>query len=159
MAVLFPAPWGVLIHRSKDLILERIFRPMKKLIIPAISIALLPEFSSCCKEGLNGDATIVVFPKENGVSIVNHSAYPDTVYVKFNAKDLPGLRASDYDTYFVGEVGEDHVHCEKLKCGDYYIFAAGLDTVSNTRVTGGMHVHIKHKERKNEFDVDVSVSY
>ncbi|HEY6159826.1 MAG TPA: hypothetical protein VI112_01345 [Bacteroidia bacterium] len=132
---------------------------MKKLSILALAIGLLPGFSSCCKEGLNGNATVVVFPKKNGVPIVNHSAYPDTVYVKFNAKDLPGLRPSDYDTYFVGEAGEDHVHCEKLKCGDYYIFAAGLDTTTSTRVTGGMHVHIKHKERKNEFDVDVSVNY
>lgn len=131
---------------------------MKKIVLGIFSAAAVAGISSCCKEGLNGDATLVVFVKHHTRPIVNTAAYPDTVYVKFNAKDLPGLSPSDYDTYFAGQPGEDHVHCEKLKCGDYYLFAAGYDTTIHTRVTGGMHVRIKHKDRKKETDVDVAVT-
>ena len=129
---------------------------MKQLFV-ALCTALV--ISSCCKEGTNGDATLVVFAKRNGTIIKNHVGYPDTVYVKFNTKDLPGTHVEDFDTYFVGETGEDHVHCEKLKCGDYFLFVAGFDSSINSRVTGGLHIKIKHKERKNEIDTDVDVSF
>lgn len=123
-----------------------------------LTIALLALITSCCKEGVNGDATVVVFARHHGNIIKNHVGYPDTVYVKFNTKDLPGLSPSDYDYSFAGEEGEDHIHCEKLKCGDYFFFVTGFDSTINTRVTGGMHVKIKHKEKKDEMDVDVAVT-
>src|ERR1041385_4271652 len=127
-----------------------------KIIIAACMALFL--FASCCKEGTGGEATLAVFPKHHSKPILNRAAYLDTIYVKFNAKELPGTKPSDFDKYFVGEAGEDHVHCEGLKCGDYYLYGAGFDTTISQRVTGGMHVKIKHKERKDEQDIDLAVT-
>lgn len=127
---------------------------MKKLIFSA---AILLTISSCCKEGTGGGATLVVFLKHHGAPIANQVGHVDTVWVKYNAKDSPG-GTDKYDTYFYGEEGEDHVHCEGLKCGDYFLFGAGLDTTLGQRVKGGMHVKIKHKDRKEEIDVDLAVT-
>ncbi|MBI3501246.1 MAG: hypothetical protein HY063_05570 [Bacteroidetes bacterium] len=125
-----------------------------------ISLFLIPFYflSSCCKPGTGGDATLVVFLQHHTKPIINHVGWPDTVFVKFKAKDSPGTSPGNYDTYFIGEQGEDHVHCKGLKCGDYFLFGAGYDSINHERVTGGLHVKIKHKERKQETDVDLPVS-
>lgn len=115
-------------------------------------------FSSCKRAGIDGDATLVVFAKHHGTIIPNHAGYPDTVYVKFNAKDLPSDPTHDYDALFVGEGTEDHIHCEGLHTGTYFLFVAGWDTNINQRVTGGMSVKIKYKERKSEINLDVPVT-
>ena len=74
--------------------------------------------------------------------IANDPAHLDTVYVKFNTRESPGANLSNYDATFVGKAGEDHVNVTGLKCGDYYFFGAGWDTVSSPgnkfRVTGGI---------------------
>lgn len=118
-------------------------------------------FSSCKKAGTDGDATLVVFAKHHGTIIPNHPGYPDTVYVKFNAKDLPSDPTHDYDAIFVGEAGEDHVHCEGLHTGTYFLYVTGWDTSLNPptgqRVSGGMSVKIKYKERRSEIVVNVPV--
>ena len=114
--------------------------------------------SSCKRAGVDGDAILVITPKHHGTIIINHNTYPDSVYVKFNAKDLPSDPTHDYDALFVGEVGEDHVHCEGLHTGNYFLFVTGYDSTANARVTGGMAVKIKYKERKEEIALDVSVT-
>jgi hypothetical protein len=131
---------------------------MKKL--QAIFIAALSTIIivSCCKEGIDGEATLVVKMKHHGTIIPNHANYLDSVFVKFDAKELPGTGASDFDAVFVGEEGEDHIHLEGLKCGNYYIYGAGIDSSGPFRVTGGMAVKIKHSERKEEIDVDLAVT-
>jgi hypothetical protein len=127
---------------------------LKNALLLVIPLAVF----SCTKEGTGGDATLVVFLKHHTKVIPNHTSYPDTVFVKFNTKELPGTKPSDFDTYFIGEAGEDHVHCEGLKAGDYYLYGAGFDATISQRVTGGIPVKIKHKERKEETDVDLPVT-
>jgi hypothetical protein len=128
----------------------------------ALSAVCLFAITSCKRAGTDGDATLVVFAKHHGATIPNHNNYVDTVYVKFNAKDLPSDPTHNYDAIFVGEAGEDHIHCEGLHTGTYYLYVTGLDTTLNPpvgeRVTGGMSVKIKYKERKEEIDVDVPVT-
>jgi hypothetical protein len=123
----------------------------------ALSALCLFAIASCKRAGTDGDAILVVFPKHHGTPILNQSAYLDTVYVKFNSKDLPTDPTHDYDAIFVGEAGEDHVHCAGLHTGTYYLFVTGFDTTINERVTGGMSVKIKYKERKEEIRLDVPV--
>lgn len=128
---------------------------MKNCIAVCIVILFL---ASCTKEGTGGDATLVVFLQHHTKPILSRPAYLDTVFVKFNSRELPGTQKNNFDTFFVGEAGEDHVHCKGLKPGDYYLYGAGFDTAINERVTGGMHVRIKHKERKDEIDVKLAIS-
>ena len=126
-----------------------------------IAICLI-AISSCKRAGIDGDATLVITPKHHGNPIVSQSNYRDTVYVKFNAKDLPTDPTHDYDAIFVGEPGEDHVHCTNLHSGTYFLYVTGWDMSINPplgdRVTGGMSVKIKYKERKQEIALDVAVT-
>lgn len=114
-------------------------------------------FSACKKAGINGDATLIITAKHHGTVIVNQPNYPDSVYVKFDAKDLPSDPTHDYDALFVGQAGEDHVHCEGFHTGTYFLYVTGWDTTINQRVTGGMSVKIKYKERRDEIDLDIPV--
>ncbi|MEO5569709.1 MAG: hypothetical protein ABIT08_02680 [Bacteroidia bacterium] len=106
---------------------------------------------SCQVAGLGGNTIIVGKPQHHGLTIYNQAAFPgypngylDTAYVKFNAKELPGIDPSLFDALFVGEAGHDHVRMEGLKTGYYYIFMAGYDTSGlaagspEGRVTGGI---------------------
>ena len=113
---------------------------------------------SCSKPGTGGNATLVIFPQHHGRAINNHVGYSDTVFLKFGVKELPGLKASDYDTYFVGNGREDHVHCTGLKAGQYYIFCVGYDSTILSRVAGGISYKIKYKNRKEETDIDLAVT-
>jgi hypothetical protein len=114
--------------------------------------------SSCRRAGADGDATIVVFAQHHSRTIPNKSAYPDSVYVKFNTQELPSDPTHNYDVVFVGETGEDHVHCENLHTGKYFLYVTGWDTVMNMRVMGGAAVKIKYKDRKQEIDQNVPVT-
>ena len=96
------------------------------------------ETQATCIAGMGGNVTIVAFPQHHGNPILNRGTYLDSAFVKFNTKDFPGNKLSNYDTVFVGEAGEDHVHLRNLTCGSYYIWMTGFDTTSNQRVTGGL---------------------
>ena len=111
----------------------------------------------CSKEGLDGDAILVIKPAHHGVAIVSTAAYQDSVFIKFNVKDAPSDPTHDYDALVVGVVGEDHIHIENVKWGDYFIFCTGWDTTINQRVFGGVAVSVKRSERKDEIVVDVPV--
>lgn len=114
-------------------------------------------FASCAKEGLGGDATLVVKPQHHGVNIPSLGAYPDSVFIKFEAKEVPADPIHDYDALFVGAAGEEHIHCEGLKWGYYSVYCTGWDTTINERVVGGLTIKINRSERKEEITVEVPV--
>jgi len=89
-----------------------------------------------CTAGTGGDLTLVVYPQHHGKTISNLPGYPDTVFIKFNMLDKPGDNV--YDKYVIGVTGEDHIHLEGLRCGSYYLFAAGYDSTIKQRVVGGI---------------------
>jgi hypothetical protein len=128
---------------------------MRNIFFTAIAVITL---TSCTKEGLGGDATLVVKPAHHGLPILSTAAYQDSVFVKFNTLDAPSSPTTDYDLLVVGAVGEDHIHVEGLEHGDYYVYCTGWDTSINMRVTGGIPVTIKRKERKDEIVVDVPIT-
>lgn len=127
-----------------------------------IVVAVILLFSSCkpdkeCEDaGTGGNLTVVATLKHHSKIIYNQPAYLDTVYVKFNTQDLPGTEPSDFDTYFVGEEGEDHVHIEGLKCGDYFIYGAAFDTTISDRVVGGIPFSTKQTDGEVALDVPVT---
>ncbi|HRH65871.1 MAG TPA: hypothetical protein PLU53_06205 [Bacteroidia bacterium] len=135
---------------------------MKKISIlapAALAISFIIAISSCkkdnnCDAGTGGSLTLVAKLKHHGVVIPNDSAQPDTVWVKFNTQDWSGA-PSGYDARFIGEKGEDHVHMTGLRCGDYYLYAAGLDTSGPYVVRGGSKFSTEQNE--GEIEVDISV--
>jgi len=133
---------------------------MRKILF-LISIAAIVSINSSCKKekkceaGTGGNVTLVGFPKHHTVAIFNQTGYLDTVRLKFNTKESPGLNTSDYDIFFTGSVGDADVHCTGLKCGDYYIMATGFDTTINERVLGGIPYTIT--QESGEIDLDIPV--
>jgi hypothetical protein len=130
-------------------------KPITKTILSAF---LIFSIAACKKAGLGGDAILSVTLNHHGTIIKNHVGYPDTVFVKFNADELPGTNPSDFDTYFIGEVGENHVHCNGLKKGNYFLFGTGIDSSGPYRVTGGQAIKIKNRDKDGEIAVDLSVT-
>jgi hypothetical protein len=116
-------------------------------------------FSSCCKKpGFDGESTLVVHLKHHSTLISNQASYPDSVFIKADAQESPGVAAGNYDKIFVGEGTSDHVHVPGLKCGKYFIFCVGKDNAGPFRVTGGQGIVIRHSERKKEIEIDIAVT-
>ena len=127
------------------------------LLLAIISIT----FTSCdnnndCKAGSGGNVTIVAKPQHHGATIYNQGNYPDTAFIKFDTKDFPGDDPSKYNMIVVGDSGEDHVHIEGLKCGDYYIYMTGFDTAANERVKGGLPYSFSNES--GEIDLVIPVT-
>src|SRR6478672_3624488 len=99
---------------------------MKKIFSPIIFLCVTTL--SCKKAGNDGTTTVVAFLHHHSIMVItNRAAYLDTVYVNYNSSEAANS-LSDYDTYFVGEAGEDHVHCTHLHTGKYFFFAVGQDS-------------------------------
>ena len=122
-----------------------------------LAVATIFLFNSC-KEGLGGESTLVVYLKHHDDTIKNHVGWNDTVFVKYNTNDLPGTKPADFDTYFVGETGEDHVRIPGLKAGRYFLFGVGFDSLKSYRVVGGRPIRIKYKDRSSEETIDLAVT-
>lgn len=119
--------------------------------------------SPTCVAGTGGNVTLVLFPKHHGKAITNKPTYPDTAYIKFNTLESPVIDTinhipTSYDAIFVGDAGHDHIHCEGLKCGKYYIWVTGFDTSSTVqaKVFGGFSRNVT--EESGEIDIDVAVT-
>lgn len=121
---------------------------MKLSLLPLLAIATL-GLGSCdkddCDGGTDGDVNIVTFAVHNGDTLRNYAAHPDTAFVKFNAISSPGTSPSNFDTYFVGDAGEDHIHIEDLECGNYFIYRTAFDSVANKTYTGSTYVNVPEK--------------
>lgn len=117
-------------------------------------IATLVLFINACKKNTTGGKTkIAIYPAHHGKQIKGA-----TVYVKFNATDMPSNPTSNYNMVVVGDTDEEHVHIEGLRYGKYYFYVVGFDPEINETVVGGAPLTIKWKDRKEDIHFDVAVS-
>lgn len=127
---------------------------MSKYIFASIGIATF-FLSGCTKEGLDGDATLIVKLAHHETPIASTAAYRDSVFIKFDVTDVPLDPTRDYDELIVGEIGTDEIRVEHPTKGNYSIYCTGWDSVINDRVTGGLVIEITRKQRKDEILVNV----
>lgn len=118
---------------------KSLFKKMKinfaLLLIPFLFIAV-----SCRKEGPGGKSTV------KGVVYYNGAVVPQAaVYIKYGATESPGNDISLYDTYTTTD-GQGNYIFSSLVQGNYYIYASGLDQVSNFNVKGGRAINLKKKQ-------------
>ncbi|MFM7217546.1 MAG: hypothetical protein ACKO1U_05970 [Bacteroidota bacterium] len=132
----------------------------RNLLLASISMVLI--LSSCkdndnsiCIGGAGGQLTAVAYLKHHGEIIANQPGAPDTVWVRFNALEWPNAPIG-YDTVFIGEEGEDHVHVEGLKCGNYFLYASGFDTTYQEVVRGG--IPLSTDKTSGEVLVDIPIT-
>ncbi|WP_276133965.1 hypothetical protein [Polluticoccus soli] len=134
---------------------------MKLSLLPLVAITALIFSSSCdkkddCVAGKGGDMSIVVFAVHNGDTLLNYAGHPDTAFVKYNTATSPGTNPSNFDSYVVSEAGEDHIHLEDLKCGDYFVYRTAFDSAANKVYTGSMAVILP--ENGTEKDIYINVN-
>ena len=119
---------------------------MKKTRI-AFAILLLTFFfgESCthkkvdtCVAGTSGNFTLNVFLQHESHQVINLKGYRDTVYIKYNTLESPGITPSDYDTAFIGTYPADSVSIPNLSCGNYFLFEVGFESAHSKRITGGI---------------------
>ena len=125
---------------------------MRKKLTFGLLIGLAIGWTSCKKGDTGGNATITTY--------VAHHDKPinlPTIYVKFDAKDLPNDPTNNYDLKVDGK-HENHVHIKNLRYGNYYIYAVGYDSTIMQPVVGGVPVTIKWKDRRKETEVNVPVT-
>lgn len=120
-------------------------------------VAVATLWMSCAKEGTDGEATLVVKLRHHSSWVASSTTFPDSVFVKFNVKEIPVDPTHDYDALFVGVAGEDHITCEGLKWGYYSVFCSGWDTTMNLRVSGGTTYKVAFGDRKQELALSVPV--
>ena len=118
--------------------------PLAPIIVVLIVLACKhnPDTGPTCVADSGGNEAIVVYATHGGTFIPNYYTHLDTAFVKFGSTSSPGTKPGDYNTYFVGEPGENHIHCFGLKCGDYFIFRTAWDSVENVRRYGGYGLSI-----------------
>jgi len=101
-----------------------------------------PDPGPPCRAGTGGSLSIVTYANYGTIHIPNYYTHRDTAFVKFGSLSSPGTNPVNYDTLFVGDPGEDHIHCNGLKCGDYFIFRTAWDSVDNVSRYGGYGVNL-----------------
>ena len=118
---------------------------VKKLNSLVVLFLIVFVFECCnkennCSSGLDGEATIVSFAKHGNQTLINYSTHPDTVFVKFASTTYPTDNL--WDTVFISEAGEDHIHCENLSCGKYYFYRTAWDSLTNQTYYAGRGIDI-----------------
>lgn len=127
---------------------------MKNKTISIIATWLLLSFImlSCKKNGTGGGAMLHVMVYHHARP-VNHA----TIYIKYGAQHQPADPTTQYDQKVEGELGENHVHIENLRAGNYYLYAVGHDDADNLMVEGGTAVKIRWSERMEMKNVELDI--
>ena len=116
---------------------------------PVIALFILVFAAACHREGTGGTYDFDVFPKHD----TTHLSYT-TLYVRYGAKDLPGTNPSDYDMKVNGD-STDHLLVKNLRKGNYFLYSVGFDSLTNTAVSGGVHVSVTEKSGTKKVDIAV----
>jgi len=109
-----------------------------------------------CIGGSGGSLTLKVYLQHSEHAVVNLKNYRDTVYIKYNVTEFPGYDLSAYDATLIGEWPGDYVTVPNLKCGNYFIYGVGYESVHGYRVAGGIPFTTDKKE--GEVSVTIPVS-
>ena len=122
------------------------------LIFTTILLLSTVGITSCKKNDTGGKASLHVMVYHHSTPIIN-----PVIYVKFGTQSKPGDPIVNYDLKVEGEVGENHVHIEDLRMGEYYLYAIGYDSIAKMPVAGGIAAKIKWSERKERKSLDLLI--
>ena len=109
--------------------------------------------SSCCT-GEGGGSSVVSGTVYHHSEEIGYSK----VYVKYDAKELPSTDVSVYNQSVTSDEN-GHYSLKGLKCGDYYLYAVGVDpdaVAPDTIVKGGTPITISKDGTNKEVDVYVT---
>ncbi len=122
---------------------------LSKSVIAICLLVLAFTASSCHKEGLGGNGSII--------GIVSHHEKPIpncVVYIKFNTSDFPGESPTNYDGSVTADSKGEYTF-PKVYAGDYYLYGIGYDNAIMEIVKGGIPVKVK-RNKSTQADVPVT---
>lgn len=127
---------------------------MKKLMfLSLLAVMAVILFYGCCKAGKGGNATL-------NVSVLSDSKNPiygTTVYIKYGQSTAPA-NINGFDAKLQPSAGSNTVSFTSLKCGTYYLYATGYDSVLKSPVAGGAPLSILHKDRNKTTSTNMYIS-
>jgi hypothetical protein len=118
-------------------------------------LALAAVFNSCCKSGLGGNATVIchVIDANTGKNLNN-----TIVYIYYGSSKPPASISKFDDSKNTG-LNNNTVTFTGLKCGTYYLYAAGYDSTVSLPLKGGGPFSLLHSNRNKTVNTTISVSY
>lgn len=107
--------------------------------------------ASCQKDDLNGNGTVLVTARENGVAVPQA-----LIYLKADTLANPGLPLAQYDQSMRADAS-GQASFEDLKPGNYYFFATGFSETDQRTVTGETHLTIIRRYRQNDYTITIAM--
>ena len=122
-----------------------------QICIVAITSVLL---AACCKAGTGGNANIVCTVNSSGKPVKGA-----TVYLEYNSSKPPNTGISGFDVHKTADANSGSVTFTGLKCGTYYVYATGFDSVAVLPIQGGIPYSLLHKDRNKTENVTLNITY
>jgi len=79
-----------------------------------------------------------------------------TVYIKYNASELPGIDSTDYDDWIIATESDAFYEFSELDLGSYYLFGRGYDEECQCDVIGGIPISLVENRPTRETNVPVT---
>lgn len=110
---------------------------------------------SCCKAGTGGKASIVcrVYNTTTGGNGNN-----STVYIYYGSSKPPAS-LDKFDAHKSTGLNSNTVTFTNMKCGTYYLYATGYDSIVSLPLKGGGPFSLTHSNRNKTENATISVSY
>lgn len=83
--------------------------------------------------------------------------YGATVYIKYG-QSKPPPSINDFDKYIETSATSNTVTFSGLKCGNYYLFAKGYDSVLASPLSGGAPISILKKNRNKALNTNMYIT-
>ncbi len=125
-----------------------------KLIFIALLTGLISTLYSCCKAGTGGNATIICHVVNANGGNTNNT----TVYIYYGSSKPPAT-LDKFDAHKKTDVNGNTVTFTGMKCGTYYLYAIGYDSLAALPLKGGGPYSLLHSNRNKIENATITVSY
>jgi len=127
---------------------------MKLILNLVIVCCAVLVISACCKAGTGGNATVTCNAMLNGKPVKGV-----TIYIEYGSSKAPNSGIGGFDAHKTADPTSNSVTFTGLKCGTYYFYALGYDSIVGVPVSGGGPFSLLHKDRNKSQSNTMNVSY
>ena len=120
-----------------------------------LTVILIGVMYSCCKAGTGGKASIVCHVKNTNTGAGSNNS---TVYIYYGSSKPPAS-LDKFDAHQSTGVNSSTVTFTGMKCGTYYLYAIGYDSLVSLPLKGGGPFSLRHSNRNKTENATISVSY
>ena len=123
----------------------------KILLLSLFGLVTLSWFG-CCKAGQGGNVDLTI----NVSSDSKNPIYNAVVYIKYG-QSKPPANISGFDGKIQAPANSNTITFKGLKCGTYYLYASGYDSVLASPLSGGSPLSVLHKNRNKAMSTNMYI--